>query len=169
MKKFLFCAAMVAAMLFTACGSKSEKTEETAEPQANGVTEATSQVSDDEVTEANSSLQEMVDLINAKAAEEGNAEFTASVRGNDIVLTGEVDESDLPGGMSVKALAAMLNAAGDEMSKMFAAELMSDMDDEDRMMIEFLREKKANLIFHFIGQTSGEEGEFTLRYDQLPE
>ena len=145
MKKILFCAAMVAAMLFTACGSKSEKTED------------------------NAKIQEMVDLINAKAAEEGNAEFTASVRGNDIVLTGEVDESDLPGGMSVKALAAMLNAAGDEMSKMFAAELMSDMDDEDRMMIEFLRENKANLIFHFIGQTSGEEGEFTLRYDQLPE
>lgn len=53
MKKILFCAAMVATMLFTACGTKSEK------------------------TEANQKLQELFDIMNAKAAEEGVTEFTA--------------------------------------------------------------------------------------------
>ena len=169
MKKFLFCAAMVAAMLFTACGTKSEKTEETAEPQANGVTEATSQVSDDEVTEANSSLQAIVDLINAKAAEEDDTEFTAYVRGNDIVMSGEFDESELPQGMTIKGMMDMLNAAGDEMTNLFVAEMTKSVDEDGQLFVNLLRANKANLIIHFIGNPSGQEGELVIRYDQLPE
>ncbi len=145
MKKILFCAAMVAAMLFTACGTKSEK------------------------TEANQKLQEFVDQLNAKAAEEGETDYTVSLRGNDIVVSGEVDESDLPGGMSVKNLMDMLNAGGDNMMKQMLDETDMFNDAEGREMAQALRENKSNIIMQFTGKQSGEVGELVIRYDLLPE
>jgi hypothetical protein len=145
MKKILFCAAIVAAMLFTACGTKSEK------------------------TEANQKLQEFVDQLNAKAAEEGETDYTVSLRGNDIVVSGEVDESDLPGGMSVKNLMDMLNAGGDNMMKQMLDETDMFNDAEGREMAQALRENKSNIIMQFTGKQSGEVGELVIRYDLLPE
>ena len=144
MKKLLFCAAMVAAMLFTACGNKNEKKEASAE------------------------LQNAVEILNAKAAEEGE-EISIALDGNDIVISTVVDESDLPGGMTVKNVIDMYNASGDAMAKMMVAKLFEEMDEEGRMIVGVLRENKSNMVFHFVGKQSGEAGDFTVSYKLLPE
>ena len=143
MKKVLFCAAMVAAMIFTACG-KSEKKEVSAE------------------------LQAAIEMLNAKAAEEGQ-DISIALKGDDVVLSSTVDESDLPAGMTLENLIAMYNASGDAMAKMMVANIFAEMDEADREIISVLRENKCNLVFHFIGAQSGQEGDFTVRYDLLPE
>ena len=63
----------------------------------------------------------------------------------------------------------MLNAAGDEMTNLFAAEMTKSIDEDGQLFVNLLRANKANLIIHFIGNPSGQEGELVIRYDQLPE
>lgn len=140
MKKLLFCAAMIAAVMFTACGNKT-----------------------------NPEVQKVADMLNAKVAEEGE-EISVSANGNDIVFTTTVDESDLPAGMTVKNVIDMYNAGGDAMAKMMVSEMFSSrMDETDREIISVLRDNKSNIIIRIVGKQSGEAGDFTVSYKLLPE
>lgn len=140
MKKLLFCAAMIAAVMFTACGNKT-----------------------------NPEVQKVADMLNAKVAEEGE-EISVSANGNDIVFTTTVDESDLPAGMTVKNVIDMYNAGGDAMAKMMVSKMFSSrMDETDREIISVLRDNKSNIIIRIVGKQSGQKGDFTISYELLPE
>ena len=147
MKKLFFIAVLMTAVIFTACGKKSVPN--------------------------NPKLQALVEMLNAKAAENANDDylndydenFTISVRGNDIVFTGELDESD---GRSVKEEFAELEADREEFMKFIINMLFGNTDETTRIIYNVLHENKANLVFHFIGKQSREEVEFVIRHEMIP-
>lgn len=119
------------------------------------------------VTFAQSSLQDLANIINKESEELGDTDYVASVRGNNFVLTTGMDESEL-NGLSVGEICKIINDGGDIMIQLMLADVMQNMDETDRMMVNYLRENKINLIMHFIGKQSREEGEIVIRYDLLP-
>ena len=164
MKKVLFFAAVlaVASMTFVACGKKENKEAQEEQTTVTAPEEG-------EAVENNAGLQAFADMINAKIAEDGDTDITVAVNGNDLVFVGTVDESDLPNGMSVKSMLDMLTASGDAGAQMMIDNMIGDMDEEDRVMMNILRSNKSNLVFRFTGKQSGEVGEYVIRYDLLPE
>lgn len=144
MKRLLFIAVLMTAVVFTAYGKKS-------------------------TPKNNPQLQELVDMFNAYQAEKGDSDVNFSVRGNDLVLTIEEDESDLGEGVTVKTIVDMMNIFGESMYESIINEFFGGTGEEGRIIMDFMRENKVNLILRFVGIQSHEVGEFVIRYDRLPE
>ena len=140
MKRLFFIAVLMTAVVFTAYGKKSE-------------------------IQTNAQVQALVERLNAQAAEKGNTKFAASVRGNDMVVTGEFNEVD---GTTVKDIVNMIEEGGEVLYKWTINLMFGDMDEGSRSTFDILRENKANLIIHFIGKQSHEEAELVIRYEYFP-
>ena len=142
MKRLFFIAVLMTAVVFTAYGKKSE-------------------------IQTNAQLQALVEKFNARVAKNGITDnITASVRGNDMVITGEFNEVD---GTTVKDIVNMIEDGGEEFKKWAINMMFGDMDEGARTTFGILRENKANLIFHYIGKQSREEAELVIRYEDFPE
>ena len=141
MKRLFFIAVLMTAVVFTAYGKKSE-------------------------IQTNAQLQALVEKFNARVAKNGITDnITASVRGNDMVITGEFNEVD---GTTVKDIVNMIEDGGEEFKKWAINMMFGDMDEGARTTFGILRENKANLIIHFIGKQSREEAELVIHYEYFP-
>lgn len=159
-KHLLFFAAImaVASITFVAYGQTQNKKTQGVQTKENAPVEG-------ESVENNARLQLLAAFINAEASKNEGNHFVASVRGNSLVLTGEMNEPD---GMTVGSLAKDIKDGGDLMTRFFAQEMISVMGEAGHTFATLLRENKINLIMHFIGKQSREEGEIVIRYDLLP-
>lgn len=145
MKKILFVTALVAAMLFTACGKKS-----TPEPVQALVAE----------------MQADVDGINTGAVSVQSLEAD----GKDIVIDMIFDESEF-GGMSFKQGFEMSGVDADDLAE-YLREIYFNMHVVSKKMyyrITTMREYECDMIFRFEGSISGDVMEAVLSYEDLPE
>ena len=145
MKKILCMAAIIAALMCTACGKKA-----TPEP-----------------------VQALVAEMKADA--EGMDSGTAHIQsveadGNDIVINMIFDESEF-GGISFKEGFEMAGISADDLAK-YMRQLYFNMHVVSKKMyhrISTMREYECNMIFHFEGSISGDVMEAYLPYEDLPE
>lgn len=148
MKKLFYAVAVVATMLFTACGNKSEQTN-------NDVPEEIAAF----IASANEELGGL--------SEEGMTYQGTKLEGKDIVVLIDVDESIFYG-MDLKTAFNMSGMTEEAFAQYMKAEMFRGMDEEDRQQAAALREYEYNIVIRLTGSKSKEEMNCRINYNELP-
>ena len=139
----LFCAAIVAAMMLTACGGKTVQLDE----------------------QGQAAFEEVTEMLKAEAAKT-NDQVEVSLRGNDLVMCTPILESATNEEYTVKNYVAFWHEMGE---KTLAKEFLNNMGYHNcQLLLRFLREYKLNVALQLKSIQTGEVGEFVIHYDNLP-
>lgn len=144
MKKMLFCAAMVAALMLTACGGKGG-------------------VQLDENGQA--AFKELTEKLQAEAVKK-DSQVEVSLRGNDLVICELASAAEVKG-EDIREAIATFNAMGE---KRVAHILIQDLDYRAyQMLTDFLHEYKLNVAMQIKIKETGEMGEFVIHNENIPD
>lgn len=145
MKKLFFCAAMVAAMMLTACGGKSGSTQLDENGQA--------------------AFQELTEKLQTEAVRK-HSQVEVSLRGNDLVICELASAAEVKGEDIREAIAAF-NAMGE---KKVAHVLIQGLDYRAyQMLTDFLHEYKLNVAMQIKIKETGEMGEYIIHNENIPD
>lgn len=152
MKKLFYLVALMAAVSFTACGSKAEKSDFDSAPEA--------------VQVVTLEMREEMEGFSMN----GLTIDCVDVEGQNIVCEISVDES-LFYDMSFKEVMERSGLDADFLAEQLKEKYfnMRVVTEKGVRRIQTMRENKCSIIFRFIGSVSGDEIEVTLSYEDVPE
>ncbi|MBQ2541258.1 MAG: hypothetical protein II551_06400 [Paludibacteraceae bacterium] len=114
-------------------------------------------------------IQDMLAIVDEglrEMNEDGITFRKTSIEDNNIVLTADVDENMLFGGISLKTALQLANKTADDMIDSMKQAMFTG-DEDSRALIEILTTYRYNIVMRVVGVPSGDTVEGKIRYNEL--